>query len=111
MAEKYLGTYNRVSADKYEDFLKELDVNFMLRKAATASSPVLEVTYDADSETWCFKTSTMLKSMELKFKLGEEFDEKSPDGREVTSIVTQEGDKLICKQTAKKDSEASTVST
>ena len=45
MAEKYLGTYNRVSADKYEDFLKELDVNFMLRKAATASSPVLEVIY------------------------------------------------------------------
>merc|ERR1719384_2720197 len=83
----------------------------MLRKAATASTPVLEVTYDAGSETWCFKTSTMLKSMELKFKLGEEFDEKTPDGREVTSIVTQEGDKLICKQTAKKDSEASTVST
>lgn len=41
--DKYIGKYDRVSADKYEDFLKELDVNFMLRKAATASSPVFEV--------------------------------------------------------------------
>merc|ERR1712029_1143303 len=54
------------------------------------SSPVFEVTYDKDSETWLFKTSTILKSMELKFKLGEEFDEKAPDGREVRAIVTKE---------------------
>ena len=37
----------------------------------------------------------MLKTMELKFKLGVEFDEKSPDGRDVKAIVTQEGDKFI----------------
>ena len=41
--EKYCGKFNRVSAENYEEFLKELDVNFMLRKAATASNPVLEV--------------------------------------------------------------------
>ena len=40
-----------------------------------------KVTFDADSETWNFKTSTVLKSMELKFKLNEEFDEKTPDGK------------------------------
>ena len=43
MAEKYLGKYDRVSADKYDEFLKELGVNMLLRKAATASSPVFEV--------------------------------------------------------------------
>ena len=45
MADKYLGKYDRVSADKYDDFLKELGVNMLLRKAATASSPVFEVNY------------------------------------------------------------------
>ena len=50
----------------------------------------------------------MLKSMELKFKLGEEFDEKSPDGREVKAIVTKEGDSFISTQTAKKEGEKST---
>merc|ERR1712004_717174 len=88
MADKYLGKYDRVSADKYDEFLKELGVNMLLRKAATASSPVFEVTYDTDSETWSFKTSTMLKSMELEFKLNEEFDEKSPDGRDVKAKVS-----------------------
>ena len=108
MADKYLGKYDRVSAEKYDDFLKELGVNMLLRKAATASSPVFEVTYDGDSETWNFKTSTVLKSMELKFKLNEEFDEKTPDGREVKAKVTKEGDSFISVQNAVKDGEKST---
>ena len=44
-----------------------LDVGLLLRKAATVSTPVMEVT-EADG-TWTIKTSTMLKSMELKFKV------------------------------------------
>ena len=40
---KYLGKYDRTSAEKYDEFLKELDVNLILRKAATASTPVFEV--------------------------------------------------------------------
>ena len=39
----YIGKYDRVSADKYDEFLAELNVNFLLRKAATASAPVFEV--------------------------------------------------------------------
>ena len=37
-----------------------------------------------------------------------EFEEKSPDGRDVRCIVTQEGNKFISNQTAKKDGEKST---
>ena len=37
------GKYERTSADNYDEFLKALDVNFLLRKAATASTPVMEV--------------------------------------------------------------------
>merc|ERR1712083_826762 len=108
--EKYLGKYDRTAADKYDEFLSELGVNMLLRKAATASSPVFEVTYDTDLETWSFKTSTMLKSMELKFKLDEEFDEKSPDGRDVKAKVTFEDGKIVTVQKAKKDGEKSTKS-
>merc|ERR1712172_210428 len=70
----YVGKYDRISAENYDEFLSELSVNFLLRKAATAAPPVFEVSVEGD--VICFKTSTMLKSMELKFKLGEEFDEK-----------------------------------
>ena len=60
---------------------------------------------------WTIKTSTTLKSMELKFKVGENFEETTADGRNVNSIVTIDGNKLICVQTAKKEGEKSTKST
>ena len=37
------GKFERTSADNYDELLKALDVNFLLRKAATASTPVMEV--------------------------------------------------------------------
>ena len=39
----YVGKYDRISAENYDEFLSELSVNFLLRKAATASTPVFEV--------------------------------------------------------------------
>ena len=46
--------------------------------------------------------------MELKFKLDEEFDETTPDGRDVKAVVKMDGNKLVSTQTAKKDGEKST---
>ena len=43
------GTYERVKVENYEEFLKALDVNFLLRKAATASTPVMIV---SDARKW-----------------------------------------------------------
>merc|ERR1719167_925308 len=60
--------------------------------------------------TWTIKTSTTLKTMELKFKLGEEFDETTPDGREVKATVTFEDGKIVCVQKAKKGGQKSTKS-
>merc|ERR1712202_102155 len=104
----FKGKYERTSADQYEEFLKALEVNFLLRKAATVSTPVMEVSEDGG--VWTIKTSTTLKTMELKFKLGEEFDETTPDGREVTAVVNLEGGKLVTVQKAKKEGQKSTKS-
>merc|ERR1712142_951632 len=88
---EYVGTYNQTNNENYEEFLKALDVSFLLRKAATASTPVMTVTFEND--TYTFKTATMMKSMELKFKLDKEFEETTADGREVKAIVKKEGHK------------------
>merc|ERR1711936_842984 len=87
-ADKYLGKYDRTVAEKYDEFLSELGVNFLLRKAATVSSPVFEVTYDAGSEEWLFKKST---------KITREFA-----GDEVIVISQVIGSDLICTQKFKK---------
>jgi len=104
----FKGTYERTSADNYEDMLKILDVNMLLRKAACASTPKMDVSEDGG--VWTIKTSTTLKTMELKFKLGEQFDETTPDGREVTAVVNLDGGKIVTVQKAKKDGEKSTKS-
>merc|ERR1711990_432126 len=104
----FKGTYTRTSADNYEEMLKVLEVNFLLRKAATVSTPQMDVTEEGG--VWTIKTSTTLKTMELKFKLGEEFDETTPDGREVTAVVNLEGGKLVTVQKAKKEGQKSTRS-
>merc|ERR1711892_825339 len=106
--EAFKGKYERTSAENYDEMLKVLDVNFLLRKAATASTPVLEVTEDGGN--WTIKTSTTLKNMELKFKLGEPFDESTPDGRDVVATVTCEDGKIVCVQKAKKEGQKSTRS-
>ena len=75
------------------------------------------MTYDEETEVWNIsRTSTLfyqlikLRSVDFKFKLDEEFEETTPDGREVKSVVKMEGNKLVTVQTAKKDGEKSTKS-
>merc|ERR1712060_126237 len=104
----FKGTYERTSAENYEEMLKILDVNMLLRKAACASTPKMEGSEDGG--VWTIKTSTTLKTMELKFKLGEQFEETTPDGRQVTAVVNLDGGKIVTVQKAKKDGEKSTKS-
>merc|ERR1712212_922626 len=106
--EAFKGKYERTSAENYEEFLKALDVSYLLRKAATVSTPVVEIT--EDNGVWSIKSSTTLKSMELKFKVGQEFEETTPDGRDVKSVVNYEGGKIVTVQRAKKPSQKSTRS-
>ena len=81
--EAFKGTYTRTSADQYEEFLKALDVSYLLRKAATVSNPSLEITESGG--VWSIRTATTLKSMELKFKVTwatKQIGLSSPDAKE-----------------------------
>ena len=88
---KFAGTYKRTREERYEDFLNKLGLNFLLRKAATVSTPVMEISETSPGK-WRIKTSTTLKTMEINFQLGVPFDEKTIDGRDATTTVTQEGE-------------------
>ena len=56
---EFVGKYECIKIDNYDEFLKELDVNYLIRKAAFASNQVFEVSMDGTSII--FKTSTILK--------------------------------------------------
>jgi len=95
------GTFLRTEEKDYDKFLSAVGVGFLLRKAATASTPTMTISKSGDK--WTMVTATTLKKIELQFVLGVPFDESTPDGRDVTTTVTMEGDnKLITVQVSKK---------
>lgn len=71
------------------------------RKMGATVSPVVELT--EKNGVYTLKTTSTFKSTEIKFKLGEEFDEETVDGRKVKSTCTLEGNKLIQVQKGDKD--------
>lgn len=68
-------------------------VGWLIRKLGAAVSPTVVIT--EDNGVYTMKTESTFKSQELKFKLGEEFDEKTFDGRNVKSVITLDGDKML----------------
>lgn len=65
-------------------------------------NPVVELT-EKDG-VYTLKTTSPFKNTEIKFKLGEEFEEETADGRKVSSTCTLEGNKLIQVQKGEKNS-------
>lgn len=96
------------SWENYEDFLQKLGVSLLLRKLATLGTPIVEVS-EKDGEWNIRRTTTIfyrlikLRAVDFRFRIGERFDEITPDKREVSSVVTVEGNKFIHESTAKKE--------
>merc|ERR1711910_178803 len=101
------GTYTQVSSEKYEEFLKALGVGFILRKAALASTPVMTISEEGGN--WTMVTKTTVKSIELKFRIGEEFEEDTTDGRHCKTIVTLDGNVMTTKQNGTKPGDKNVV--
>lgn len=96
----FSGTWEMKSSENFEELLKALGVNVMLRKIAVkaASKPQVEITQDG--ETLSIKTSTTVRTTNITFTVGQEFNEATVDGRPCTSFPRWETDsKISCEQT------------
>ena len=98
----FVGKYKLKTSENFDEYMKAVGVGMMTRKLANAATPVTEITVDGD--TYTIKTSTTFKTTEIKFKLGEEFDETTGDGRQVKSTITQDGNILHHEQKGEKPS-------
>ncbi|KAG5333265.1 FABPM protein, partial [Acromyrmex heyeri] len=92
--------YKLQSSEKFDEYMKALGVGMVTRKMGSSVSPVVELT-EKDG-LYILKTSSAFKNTEIKFKLDEEFDEETVDGRKVKSICTLEGNKLVQVQKGEK---------
>ncbi|CAD6195043.1 unnamed protein product [Caenorhabditis auriculariae] len=88
-------------------YLKEVGVGMLLRKMAANIKPTLDIKIEGDE--WTMTSTSSFKTHAVKFKLGQEFDDKTADGRDVLSKFTVENDKLVQKETGKNGGKDSTI--
>ncbi|XP_003689575.1 probable fatty acid-binding protein isoform X1 [Apis laboriosa] len=96
----YRKRYKLQSSENFDEFMKALGVGIMTRKVGSSVSPVVELT--ENNGLYTLKTTSPFKNTEIKFKLGEEFEEETVDGRKVKSVCTLDGNKLIQVQKGEK---------
>lgn len=85
--------YKLSSSDKFDDYMKAMGVGLLTRKIGNKVSPVMELT-ENDGE-YSLSSNSTFKNFLIKFRLGQEFDEETPDGRRVKSTIVQDGNKLV----------------
>ncbi|XP_010882029.2 retinol-binding protein 2 [Esox lucius] len=102
MPADYNGRWEMVSNDNFEDVMKAIDIDFATRKVAAHLTQTKVIVQNGDKfET---KTLSTFRNYEVNFTVGEEFEEitKGLDNRKLQTVVTWDGDKLVCVQKGEK---------
>ncbi|XP_020773130.1 cellular retinoic acid-binding protein 1 isoform X1 [Boleophthalmus pectinirostris] len=95
----FSGTWKMKSSENFDELLKALGVNAMLRKVAGAAASKPHVEIRQSGEHFYIKTSTTVRTTEINFTIGEEFNEETVDGRKCRSLATWETEnKIYCSQ-------------
>uniref|UniRef100_A0A0K0D979 FABP domain-containing protein n=1 Tax=Angiostrongylus cantonensis TaxID=6313 RepID=A0A0K0D979_ANGCA len=84
-------------SDNFDEYMKEIGVSLLVRKAAAYLKVHLEIKKEGDK--WICQQTSTFKNSTLEFKLDEEFEENTPDGRTVKSLIKFVDGKLIHTQT------------
>lgn len=99
------GMWDLESTDKFDEYMKALGVGMATRMIGNKLKPSIHFAI-ADDGQWTMKSISTFKNTELKFKLGEQFDEVTPDGRNVKTTFTADGSKLVQDQVGDPPSKA-----
>ncbi|XP_075064504.1 cellular retinoic acid-binding protein 1 [Mixophyes fleayi] len=96
----FAGIWKMKSSENFDELLKALGVNAMLRKVAVAAASKPHVEIRQNGDQFYIKTSTTVRTTEIRFTVGEEFDEETVDGRKCKSFpIWEKENKIYCKQT------------
>ena len=82
------------SSENFDEYMKAVGVNVFTRKVAGSLKPNYVISAEPDNFL-NLRTESTFKNSDMKFKLGEEFDETTSDGRKCKSVVRLEGNTLI----------------
>ncbi|XP_073341356.1 fatty acid binding protein 4b [Pagrus major] len=98
MAEQFVGNWTLTSSENFDEYMKAIGVGFATRQMGNMAKPNLVISVD-DAGLISMKSETTFKTTEIKFKLNEEFEETTADGRKTKTIITLDNGKLVQLQT------------
>ncbi|KAM8734496.1 fatty acid binding protein 4b [Acanthopagrus latus] len=98
MAEQFVGNWTLTSSENFDEYMKAIGVGFATRQMGNMAKPNLVISVE-DAGLISMKSETTFKTTEIKFKLNEEFDETTADGRKTKTIFTLDNGKLVQLQT------------
>ncbi|KAK7790080.1 hypothetical protein R5R35_013001 [Gryllus longicercus] len=87
------GKYQHEKNENLDAYFRAVGVPYIGRKMMQMSSPLLEV--NCEDGKWTFKTITMLRTHEVSFILGEEYNEVMPSGDALKCKTIKDGDSLV----------------
>uniref|UniRef100_A0A4W4FQY0 Cytosolic fatty-acid binding proteins domain-containing protein n=1 Tax=Electrophorus electricus TaxID=8005 RepID=A0A4W4FQY0_ELEEL len=98
MKPPFMGKWKLTKSENFEEYMKAIGVGFASRQMANLAKPSL-VFSEGDGGLISMKSTTTFKTVEIKFRLGEEFGEITADDRQAKSTMSLLNGKLIQSQT------------
>ncbi|XP_049888259.1 fatty acid-binding protein type 3-like [Pectinophora gossypiella] len=82
------GKYQHYKNENVDEYFIAVGVPYMARKMMAMSSPLMEIHLDGNKMT--IKSTSMVRTTEYTFTLGEEYEEKMPEStiKSVTKIIS-----------------------
>ncbi|XP_015179646.1 PREDICTED: fatty acid-binding protein 12-like [Polistes dominula] len=88
-----VGTYQHERNENIDEYFKDLGVPYIARKMMGLASPRMEISNEG--EKWTIRTVSMMRTIELIFVLGEEYEETLPSGEILKNVTTMDDDSLV----------------
>ncbi|XP_045172505.2 fatty acid-binding protein, adipocyte-like [Mercenaria mercenaria] len=92
--DKFEGEWKIDRSECFEDFLREVGVNFFIRKMASMAKPVSTVKVDIEEEKIAVAMNAGFMVKADTYKLGEEFKSEHPDKKSKAVVIYEDG-KLV----------------
>ncbi|XP_059189443.1 retinoid-binding protein 7a [Centropristis striata] len=96
------GTWDMISCVNAEGYMIALGISQCLRKIAVMLK--LKKVIEQQGDQYIIKTFSVFRNYTVSFRVGQEFEEftQGLDNRHLKSLVTWEGNKLVCEQIGQK---------
>ena len=87
------GKWQLTESDNFEAFMAALGIGYLTRKLGNQSKPLVTIFQEGDE--WTFKQESLVKTSEVKFSMGKQFEEVTADGRK-EMLGTGGGKDSVC---------------